>query len=98
MANKCKVNYIFVGGSSLQKNNFEKTIKSIKSFTKIPVITPTLYWFALVDDHGATWVILPWTKCVADAKHALYLIKQKYNVQWKVKIYVFTTDRLLVTL
>lgn len=38
VANVCKVKYIFVGGSSLQKNNFEKTIKSIKSLTKIPVI------------------------------------------------------------
>ena len=38
IANECKVSYIFVGGSTLQKNNFEKTIKSIKSITKIPVI------------------------------------------------------------
>ncbi len=38
MANQCQVKYIFVGGSLLQKNNFEKTIKSIKSLTKIPVI------------------------------------------------------------
>lgn len=38
IANVCKVKYIFVGGSLLQKNNFEKTIKSIKSLTKIPVI------------------------------------------------------------
>lgn len=38
IANECKVSYIFVGGSSLQKNNFEKTIKSIKTITKIPVI------------------------------------------------------------
>jgi len=38
MANQCQVKYIFVGGSLLQKNNFEKTIKSIKSLTQIPVI------------------------------------------------------------
>lgn len=38
IANKCNVSYIFIGGSLLQKNNFEKTIKSIKSLTKIPVI------------------------------------------------------------
>lgn len=38
MANQCEVKYIFIGGSFLQKNNFEKTIKSIKSLTKIPVI------------------------------------------------------------
>lgn len=38
LANVCKVSYIFVGGSSVKKNNFEKTIKSIKSNTQIPVI------------------------------------------------------------
>ena len=64
---------------------------------KIPTISPKMYWFAVVDDHGTTWMILPWTTWVADAKHALYLIKQKYAIQWKVKIYLFTTDRLIVT-
>lgn len=38
LANNCKVSYIFVGGSGLKKNNFEKTIKAIKNKTKIPVI------------------------------------------------------------
>lgn len=38
MANDCNVAYIFVGGSVLKGNTFEKTIKSIKSITKIKVI------------------------------------------------------------
>ena len=38
LADKSKAAYIFVGGSILKKNTFEKTIKSIKSITKIPVI------------------------------------------------------------
>ena len=38
LANKSKVSYIFVGGSILKKNTFEKTIKSIKSITRIPVV------------------------------------------------------------
>lgn len=38
IANRCNVKYIFVGGSGLKKKTFEKTIKSIKSKTKIPVI------------------------------------------------------------
>ena len=38
IANQCKVAYIFVGGSSLTKNNFNATVKSIKSKTTIPVI------------------------------------------------------------
>ena len=63
---------------------------------KIPSTSPKMYGFAVVDDHGTTWVVLPGTKWVADAKHALYLIKQKYAIQWKVKIYLFTTDRLIL--
>lgn len=38
LTDKSKVIYFFVGGSILKKNTFEKTIKSIKSLTKIPVI------------------------------------------------------------
>lgn len=38
LANTCRVSYIFVGGSSLKQNNFDKTIKSIKSKTTIPTI------------------------------------------------------------
>ena len=38
IANKCKVAFIFVGGSSLKQNNFEQIIKAIKLKTKIPVI------------------------------------------------------------
>lgn len=38
LADENKVAYIFVGGSILKKNTFEKTIKSIKKITKIPVI------------------------------------------------------------
>lgn len=36
--NKCKVSYIFVGGSVLKRNNLDKVINHIKSLTKIPVI------------------------------------------------------------
>ncbi|MES2761414.1 MAG: geranylgeranylglyceryl/heptaprenylglyceryl phosphate synthase [Bacteroidota bacterium] len=38
MAHKSKVSYIFVGGSVLKGNTFEKTVRSIKSITNIPVI------------------------------------------------------------
>jgi hypothetical protein len=64
---------------------------------KIPATSPKMYGFAVVDEKWTTGMILPNTKWVADAKHALYLIKQKYAIQWKVKIYMFTTDRLIVT-
>ena len=38
IANKSHVSYIFFGGSSLKKNNFEKILKAIKAKTTIPVI------------------------------------------------------------
>jgi putative glycerol-1-phosphate prenyltransferase len=38
LANICKVHCFFVGGSELKFNLFNKTIKSIKSLTKKPVI------------------------------------------------------------
>ena len=38
IANKCKVHCFFVGGSELKSKLFNKTIKSIKSLTKKPVI------------------------------------------------------------
>ena len=38
LANICKVHCFFVGGSELKSNLFNKTIKSIKSLTKKPVI------------------------------------------------------------
>ena len=37
-ADNCKVAYIFIGGSAVHKNLFEKTVKSIKKITKIPLI------------------------------------------------------------
>lgn len=38
MANRSRVAYIFFGGSSLKKNNFQKVLKDVKSRTSIPVI------------------------------------------------------------
>lgn len=38
IADNCNVAYVFVGGSVINKNTFEKTIKSIKKITKIPLI------------------------------------------------------------
>lgn len=38
IANTCKVYCFFIGGSKIKKGLFEKTIKSIKSKTKIPIL------------------------------------------------------------
>lgn len=38
IADNCNVAYVFVGGSVVNNDTFEKTIKSIKKITKIPLI------------------------------------------------------------
>ena len=35
---KCKVDYFFIGGSLITNGNFEKTIKALKTQSKIPVV------------------------------------------------------------
>ncbi len=38
LANKCNVSFFFVGGSKLTNGNIEKTISTIKKYSKIPII------------------------------------------------------------
>lgn len=55
------------------------------------------YWFVLesnIDDN--CWVLLPNTEWIADAKHALAVIKQKNNLSWKVSVYSISTTRFAV--
>ncbi len=49
-------------------------------------------------DSNKSWVILPNTEWVVDAKHAIFLIKQKENLDGRVNIYAFRTDRIQVNL
>ena len=64
---------------------------------KIPDTSVRQYGFYVIDATNKSGVILPNTKGVADAKNALYVIKQKYGITGKVKIFLFTTDRMIVT-
>lgn len=41
------------------------------------------------------FAILPNTEWVADAKHALSVIKNKVNLTWNVSLFKFTTNRLV---
>lgn len=55
------------------------------------------YWFLLVSlNDESSWIILPNTSWVADAKNSLSLIKQKYELSWNVSIYRFKTDRFVI--
>lgn len=47
----------------------------------------------------ASWVsgvILPWTTWISSSKDALSAIKSKYSLTWKIRIFGFTTDRIVV--
>ena len=58
---------------------------------------PQKYWFFLIcQDSDDTWAILPNIEWVADAKHALSLVKKKYNLSGKVEVFVFTTNRIVI--
>lgn len=74
-------------------------IQEMSDPKEILAISPKEYGFLLVEYDAtskASWVILPNTEWIADAKHALSSIKKKYNLYWKVIIYTFTTTRIIL--
>lgn len=46
---------------------------------------------------GNSWVLLPGTTGIQSSKDALTAIKKKYTVTWKVRLYSFATDRIIIT-
>ncbi len=58
---------------------------------------PQEYWFALIWENDSSGVILPGVAWVADAKHALYHIKKKYDIHGQWEVFVFRTDRIVVS-
>ena len=71
---------------------FEET-----NISKIPTTSVKQYGFYVIDGNNKSGVILPNTKWIADAKNALFVLKQKYGISGKVKVFLFTTDRMIVT-
>ncbi len=71
---------------------FEET-----NISKIPMTSVRQYGFYVIDGTNKSGVILPNTKGIADAKNALFVLKQKYGISGKVKVFLFTTDRMIVT-
>lgn len=88
--------------------NYKKNVKilvcdvviqltEITSYDNIFNLSPKEYWFALLwAENNASWVILPNTYWVADAKNAFALIKHKHSLDGKVKVYSFKTNRIIV--
>lgn len=55
------------------------------------------FWFFIENETWTkTWLILPDIEWVADVKNALYLVKKKYEIEWKVRIYKFRTQRFIL--
>lgn len=74
-------------------------ITEITSYENIYSLSPKEYWFAMISiDSNSSWVILPDTFWVADAKNAFSLIKTKYWLKWKVRVYSFQTNRITIQL
>ena len=71
---------------------FEET-----NISKIPMTSVKQYGFYVIDGSNKSGVVLPNTKWIADAKNALFVLKQKYGISGKVKVFLFTTDRMIVT-
>lgn len=54
-------------------------------------------WFLIIcENTNESGLILPSIENVADAKHAISLVKNKCELSWDVEIYSFTTKKILV--
>jgi phosphoglycerol geranylgeranyltransferase len=94
IADKNKVSYIFVGGSFLKNNSFEKTVKSIRSITGIPVII-----FpgdeTQISKHADAILMLS----LLSGRNAEYLIGKHVKAATKIKaskLYVIPTGYILI--
>lgn len=45
---------------------------------------------------GVSGVLLPWTEWISSSKDALAAIKKKYSLTGKIRVFVFTTHRIVV--
>lgn len=48
------------------------------------------------DNSNNSWVILPNTQWITTMVEWLQVIKQKYGLTWKVSIYIFKTQRIVI--
>jgi phosphoglycerol geranylgeranyltransferase len=94
MVHKSKASYIFVGGSVLKKNTFEKTVRSIKAITNIPVII-----FpgdeTQISNHADAILMLS----LLSGRNAEYLIGKHVKAATKIrasKLYVIPTGYILI--
>ena len=46
--------------------------------------------------NGTSGVLLPWTVGIVSSKDALTALKKKYNIEGKIRLYGFATDRIII--
>ena len=60
-------------------------------------LSPEEYWFIAIDTQDdISGVLLPNTSGVADAKSALFDLKNKYGIHGQVELYAFRTTRIII--
>jgi len=72
------------------KDIVEQTDKEVFSWLDM-----SLSGICIIGD-GQSGVLLPGTTWIQSSKDALTALKKKYNVAGKVRLYSFTTDRIIV--
>ena len=76
-----------------------KNLTEQKEYTVVLGMSPSDYGLALkiVQAESSVAAILPNTAEIVDMAHAIYAIKQKYQISGDVILYTFQTDRFVYT-
>lgn len=56
----------------------------------------SMYGICIVGS-GSSGILLPWTSGIGSSKDALIAVKKKYNITGTIRLYAFTTDRVVIT-
>lgn len=76
-----------------------KNISLLEDYEHIKEIDIKKKWVAIIGNNGENiWAILPNTVGINDAISMISSIKIKDNITWMVQIYIFETDRIIVSL
>lgn len=72
-------------------------IEEVKEYSLLKDMNHEKVWLALIASQGVqVGVLLPGTKGIQNLSQWLTYMKQKYNLQWMVSVFTFTTDRKVV--
>ncbi len=76
-----------------------KTINQETDVAKLSTYSLKEYWLCLIDTNdNKSWILLPDTEGIENFAQALKIIKEKNGLGGEVNIYVFTTERIAISL